>query len=167
MTDKVLIAFATKSGATQDTAQQIAQTLRNQYALTVDLVDLHPQPHPDVSGYGTIVVASGVRMGKWYKEALQFLGSNFEGKKVALFVSALYQGENPKTYPNAVQKYLKEVAEQHLKAEPVAMEVFGGRMKFAGRVTSENRDLTHIDAWANSLGEKLRQKLAAPIEGGP
>ena len=38
-------------------------------------------------------------------------------------------------------------------------------LKFAGRVTSENRDLNHIDAWANSLGEKLRQKLAAPIEG--
>lgn len=81
MTDKVLIAFATKSGATQDTAQQITQTLRNQYALTVDLVDLHQQPRPDVSGYGTIVVASGVRMGKWYKEALQFLDSNFEDKK--------------------------------------------------------------------------------------
>ena len=51
MTGKVLIAFATKSGATQDTAQQIAQTLRNQYALTVDLVDLHQ--HPRQTSLGT------------------------------------------------------------------------------------------------------------------
>jgi menaquinone-dependent protoporphyrinogen oxidase len=167
MTEKVLIAFASKFGATQDTAQQIAQTLRNEYTLSVDLVDLNREGHPDLSNYGNVVVASGVRMGKWYKEALEFLKSNFEGKKVALFVSAMYQGENPKTYPNAVQKYLKEIAKQHLKVEPVAMEVFGGRMKFAGRITSENRDLKRVDAWAQSLGEKLSsQRLVAPIGGG-
>ena len=46
-------------------------------------------------------------MGRWYKEALQFLDSNFEGKKVALFVSAMYQGENPQNLPQRSAKIPK------------------------------------------------------------
>ncbi|MCW4029979.1 MAG: hypothetical protein NWE92_10090 [Candidatus Bathyarchaeota archaeon] len=156
--NKVLIAFATKSGATEDTAQLIADTLQNQYALDVDLVDLRRNGHPDFSAYGSVVVASGIRMGKWYKEALQFLKSNFEDKNVALFVSAMYQGENPETYPAAVERYLEMVAKEYLAVKPVAMEVFGGRMKFAGRVTTDNRDKSRISAWAQELGGILSRK---------
>ncbi len=167
MNNKVLIAFASKFGATQETAQQIAQTLRSKYTLEVDLADLQQNSHPNLSEYNSIVVASGIRMGKWYKEALQFLKSNFEGKKVALFVSAMYQGGNPKTYPTAVERYLEAVAEEHLNVEPITMEVFGGRMKFAGRVTADNRDQKRIDAWAQILGEKLsNQKQEIRVEGG-
>lgn len=167
MNNKVLIAFTSKFGATQETAQQIAQTLRSKYTLEVDLADLQQNSHPNLSEYNSIVVASGIRMGKWYKEALQFLKSNFEGKKVALFVSAMYQGGNPKTYPTAVERYLEAVAEEHLNVEPITMEVFGGRMKFAGRVTADNRDQKRIDAWAQILGEKLsNQKPEISVEGG-
>jgi menaquinone-dependent protoporphyrinogen IX oxidase len=155
MNNNVLIAFASKSGATEDTAQQIAETLQSKYALVVDLVNLRRKAHPDFSGYGTIVVASGIRMGKWYKEALQFLEKDFQGKNVALFVSSLYQGGDPETYPTAVERYLDAVSKLHLGVKPFAMEAFGGRMKVLGRITKENRDLTRISAWANSLGEKI------------
>ncbi len=158
MSNKVLIAFATKSGATEDTAQLIADTLRSQYALDVDMVDLRRNGHPDFSPYDSIVVASGIRMSKWYKEALQFLKSNFEGKNVALFVSAMYHGEDPKTYPAAVERYLEMVVKECLTVKPVAMEVFGGRMKFAGRVTTDNRDKSRISAWAQKLGETITGK---------
>jgi len=159
MNYKVLIAYATKCGATQDTSNQIAQTLQTNFGLEVNLVDLQKNRHPDISHYETIVVASGIRMGKWYKEPLQFLKTNFEGKKVAVFVSAMYQGENPKTYPTAVERYLKAVVHEHLNVEPIAMEVFGGRMKFAGRVTAENRDINRINSWAQILGEKITNKI--------
>ncbi|HER54361.1 MAG TPA: hypothetical protein ENO13_00470 [Candidatus Bathyarchaeota archaeon] len=155
MNNNVLIAFATKSGATEDTAQQIADILRSNYSLEVDLMDLRREAHPSFSQYGCIVVASGVRMGKWYKEALRFLGSDFQGKNVALFVSAMYKAEDPETYPTAVELYLKNVAKEHLNVEPFAMEAFGGRMKFLGKVTKENRDLNRISAWAHSLGKKI------------
>ena len=39
MNNKVLIAFATKCGATEDTAKQIADTLRSKFGFEVDLVD--------------------------------------------------------------------------------------------------------------------------------
>jgi menaquinone-dependent protoporphyrinogen oxidase len=165
MENKVLIAFASKFGATQDTTLQIAQTLRSKYSLEVDLADLEQNAHPNISEYNSIVVASGIRMNKWYKEAIQFLENDFQGKKVALFVSAMYQGGNPKTYPTAVERYLKAVAEEHLNVKPITMEVFGGRMKFAGRVTADNRDQTKINAWAQILGEKLcNQEPSLQIE---
>lgn len=158
MNNKVLIAFATKSGATEQTAQQIAEILQNQHSLQVDLVNLRRQAHPNFSQYGTIVVASGIRMGKWYKEALQFLKSDFQGKNVALFVSALYKAEDPETYPIAVEQYLKNVSEEHMNVKPFAMEAFGGVMKFLGKVTKDNRDVTRIRIWTNCLGEKITQQ---------
>ena len=161
MNNNVLIAYATKSGATEDTAQQIADTLRSNYGLQVDLVDLRRNKRPDFSRYGSIVVASGIRMGKWYKEALQFLESDFKGKNVALFVSSMYQGGDPETYPTAVERYLEKVSQEHLKTKPFAMEAFGGRMKVLGRVTKENRDINKINAWSQNLGEEIvRQKGA-------
>jgi menaquinone-dependent protoporphyrinogen IX oxidase len=155
MTNKVLIAFATKNGATKDTAEQIAQVLRSKYSMEVDLVDLQRDSHPALLQYNIVLVASGIRMGKWYNEALQFLKSNFQGKTVALFVSAMYQGGNPETYPIAVERYLESVAKEFLNVKPIAMEVFGGRMKFLGRVTADNRDQNKINEWAQNLGEKL------------
>lgn len=166
MVNKVLIAFASKNGATEDTAGQIAQVLRSKYLMEVDLVDLQRDSHPDLSMYNNIVVASGIKMGKWYKEALQFLNNNFNGKKIAIFVSAMYQGVNPKTYPTAVERYLEAVAKEHLDVEPITMEVFGGRMKFLGKVTADNRDKTKINEWAQNLGEKLcSQESSLQIEG--
>ncbi len=155
MNNKVLIAFATKSGATEDTAQKIADVLQTKYGFKVDLVDLRREAHPNFSQYGTIVVASGIRMGKWYKEALQFLENDFQGKNIALFVSAMYQGENQKTYPTAVERFLEKVSKVYLRVTPIAMEVFGGRLKLAGRVTQDNRDMNRISAWSQSLGEKI------------
>lgn len=157
----MLIAFATKNGATEDTAKKIAQTLRSKYNLEVDLVDLQRDSHPDLSQYNSIVVASGIRMGKWYKEALQFLKNNFGGKKIAIFVSSMYQGGNPETYPTAVERYLEAVVKEHLDVKPIAMEVFGGQMKFLGRVTADNRDPTKINEWAENLGVKLCGQEAA------
>ena len=134
--------------------------------MEVDLVDLQRDSHPDLSIYNNIVIASGIRMGKWYKEPFQFLKNDFENKKVAIFVSAMYHGGNPKTYPTAVERYLEAVVEEHLDVKPVAMEVFGGRMKFAGRVTADNRDNNKIDTWATSLGGKLCTPKLIQVEGG-
>ena len=116
------------------------------------------------------MVASGIRLGKWYKEALQFLESDFQSKNIALFVSAMYQGENPKTYPTAVERFLEGVSKEYLSVTPITQEVFGGRMKFAGKVTQDNRDINRITAWSKSLGEKINsqqlQNPAGPREQG-
>jgi menaquinone-dependent protoporphyrinogen oxidase len=152
--NKVLIAYASKCGATEDTVQQIASTLRNKYGLEVDTVNLRHGAHPDFSEYSHVVVGSGIRMKKWYKEAQNFLKNDFQGKNVALFVCSMYEGGNPQTYQTAMER-LEKVSAEYLRSKPFAVEVFGGRMRFAGRLTSDNLDTNQICAWTQVLGEKI------------
>jgi menaquinone-dependent protoporphyrinogen oxidase len=150
MNNKVLIAFATKCGATEEAAKRITDTLGRKFGLTVDLVNLGREAHPNFSQYGSIVVGSGIRMGKWYKEALQFLKNDFQGRNLALFVCSMNEGGKPETYPVAVER-LKKVSEEHSKAKHVTLGVFGGRMRFMGRVTADNLVEDKVDAWAENL----------------
>ncbi len=95
--NKTLIAYETKGGATEESAQKIADVLRSKYRLEVDLVDLGVQNIKDCSQYKNVVVGSGVRAGKLYGKALKCLENNFDGKRVAFFVSSGGTG-SPETY---------------------------------------------------------------------
>ena len=94
-------------------------------------------------------------MGKWYKEALKFLENDFTGKKAAVFISSSIKAGNQETYPQAIDQYLKKVLEKHPRVKPFATEAFGGRMKIAGHVTEDNRDVQKINRWALELGRSL------------
>ncbi len=91
--NKTLIAYETKSGATEEAARKIADVLRSKYQLEVDLVDLREQNISDCARYSNIVVGGGVRAGKVYSKALKCLENNFDGKKVAFFVSSGQAGD--------------------------------------------------------------------------
>ena len=97
-----------------------------------------------------------VRMGKVYKEALKFLEMNdFENKKVAIFLSSGKAGD-PKSYDDAIAKYIKGTLEKHPHVKPVATEAFGGRIKILGFTVSDKRDVDNVRAWAEELGKKLK-----------
>jgi menaquinone-dependent protoporphyrinogen oxidase len=70
MNGKVLVAYATKSGATQEIAAAIGDVLRNA-GLKVEV--LEATRAADVSGYRAVVLGSAVYMGQWRKEAVAFL----------------------------------------------------------------------------------------------
>ena len=141
----------------QKTQPTKSQTLRRKYELEVDIANLSQEAHPPFFQYRSIVVASGIRLGKWYKEASKFLENDFHNKNLALFVSYMYEGGKPETYPAVVER-LEKFSKEHLSVKPFAMAVFGGRMKFAGRVTADNRDANRINAWSESLGEKIHSQ---------
>ena len=86
--NKTLVAYETKSGATEEAARKIAEVLRSKYELEVDLVDLKEQKVPDLAQYRNVIVGGGVRAGKVYDKALRFLENDLSGKKVAFFVSS-------------------------------------------------------------------------------
>lgn len=155
MTDnRTLIAYGSKMGATEETASEIASVLREKYRFEVDVVDLKKNPTPDLTQYRNIVIGSGVRIGSWNGRALKFLHNEFEGKKVAVFVSSMMAG-NPNTYDGAFTKFIKDVLGTHARFEPVATAAFGGRLKILGMTLSDNRDTEKIRAWADELGKKL------------
>lgn len=158
--NKTLIAYATRGGASAEVALKIAEVLRRKYGFDVDVVNLREKPSPDISPYRHIIVGSGVRAQRVYKESVNFLESNdFEGKNVAIFILSLEAG-NPKTYPKAVAKYVKGLLEKCPHVKPVAAEAFGGRMKILGFKVADALDFGKVEAWTESLGEKLRGKTS-------
>jgi menaquinone-dependent protoporphyrinogen oxidase len=87
MNDQILVAYATKHGATAEIAEQIGQTLRE--------AGLEPDVRPagrvrDLAPYGAVILGSAVYAGRWRKEAVTFLETNetgLAGRPVWLFSS--------------------------------------------------------------------------------
>lgn len=73
MEKNILVTYASKYGATKEIAQKIAEVLR-QAGLQVD-VDPVSQVR-DIALYKAIILGSAVYVGKWHKEAVQFLQAN-------------------------------------------------------------------------------------------
>lgn len=155
-TKKTLVAFATKGGVTEEAACVIANVLREKNNLEVDVVNLRKNPTPDLTQYKNIFIGSGIRMGRWYKQALKFLENNFEGKNVVIFLSSCTAGES-ETHGQAISQYLDAVLAKYPHIKPVAAEAFGGRMKMLGKTVKDNCDMDKVRVWAEEVGKKLTQ----------
>src|SRR5208282_4407833 len=123
--NKTLIAYQTKSGATEEAARKIADVLRSKYQLEVDLVDIKEQKIPDLLQYRNFVVGGGVRGGRVYGKALKFLKNDFSGKRVAFFVSSSWAG-TPGSYDNAKAKFVENTLAKYPNINPISTEAFGG-----------------------------------------
>jgi len=73
MDAQVLVAYATKYGATAEIAEKIGQVLR-EAGLRADV--LPADRVGDLTPYQAVVLGSGVYMGQWRKEATTFLAAN-------------------------------------------------------------------------------------------
>ena len=134
---KSLIIYGTRTGATANTSEVIAEELRKE-GLSVKVVDAKKEKVKDISEYDLVVVGSGVQIGKWTGESDDFLKKHqkeLASKKLALFVSCgaatpLSEGEQKtKEIDNGKQKYLEEKAAQY-NLTPVALGYFGGCYDF-------------------------------------
>ena len=72
MAAQVLVAFATRYGATAEIAERIGQVIRDA-GLTVDVIPVHRVKTPDA--YQAVVLGSAVYIGQWRREAAGFLKS--------------------------------------------------------------------------------------------
>lgn len=154
--NKTLVAFETKSGATEEYARKIAEVLGSKFKLEVDLVNLKKQDVKDCSQYQNIVIGGGVRAGKVYGKAMKCLENDFSGKKVAFFVSSGDAGD-PEKYEQAKVKFVENVLANYPNVKPVATEAFGGHMKILGKTIYNNMNLAKAEAWAEELGKKFSE----------
>jgi len=150
---KTLIAYASKSGATEQVAKIIEEVLKEKPELEVELANLR-KDSPDIAQYENVVVGAGVRAGKVYSEALDFLKLDFGNKKVAFFVCCGGAGD-PKNYDESCTKYITNVLGKYPKLKTVATEAFGGRMKMLGKTLFDNVDPAKVRAWSEVLSSKL------------
>jgi menaquinone-dependent protoporphyrinogen oxidase len=166
MSNSILVAYATRSGSTQEVAEKIAATLR-EGGLTVDV-----QPVKQVrtlDGYGAVVVGAPLYMSDWLKEARDFLSRHRATlATVPVAVFALGPTEDKEKDRTETRKQFDKMLSKFPWLTPVAAELFGGRFAPA-RLTfpynlipalkrmpaNDIRDWDAIGAWANGLAKKL------------
>ena len=73
MCNQILVAYATKYGATAEIAEKIGQVLR-QAGLRTDVLPANRVG--DVIPYQAVILGSAVYIGKWLKDAVKFLQAN-------------------------------------------------------------------------------------------
>ncbi|MDG6221904.1 MAG: hypothetical protein IAX21_07065 [Candidatus Bathyarchaeota archaeon] len=154
--NKILVAYASKGGATKEASQIISVLLKSKYSFDVEVVDLRKNKKKllNLDEYNNIVVGSGVRSGKIYDEVLDFLKQDFNTKKMAFFVCSGDAGD-PEKYRDACTKYVTDVLGNYHGLKPISTEAFGGRQKMLGRTIFNNFNPEKINAWALILGSKF------------
>ncbi len=172
MDTQVLIAYATKYGATAEIAEKIGQALR-QAGLRADV--LLAQRVDDLSPYKAVILGSAVYMGQWRKEAATFLKANEEAlseRPVWLFSS----GPSGEGDPIQLLKgWRLPKAQQTIanRIHPRDITVFGGaldpkKMNFFENWVLKNvkappgdfRNWDAIDAWAQTISDTLQREAS-------
>jgi menaquinone-dependent protoporphyrinogen oxidase len=171
----VLVATASKHGATREIAAEIARVLE-EHGVATELLDIDEVG--DLSGYDGYVVGSGIYLGNWLKVARRFIdahAADLARRPTWLFASGSIVGEPPVADdPDALRPGLVErlVETTHAREH----KLFAGKLEknklglleraaVRGAHASEgdHRDWQAIDDWAASIAHELQQN---PLEVG-
>lgn len=147
MDKKVLVAYATKYGATAEIAERIGAALR-ETGLQADV--LPAGSVSDLAGYGAVVLGSAVYIGQWRKEAAKFLKAN-EGTLAGLPVWIFSSGPTDEGDPVELVKGWRLPA----SLQPIADRI-GPRdiVVFHGALEAEK--LNFIEKWMiNKVGASV------------
>jgi len=150
---KTLVSYASKGGATEQAAKIVADVLKDNHGLEVELVNLRKES-PDIAQYENVVVGAGVRAGKVYGEALDFLKKDFGNRRLAFFVCCGTAGD-PNKREEACSEYITKVLARYPNLKAIATEAFGGRMKILGKTVFDSIDPDKIRSWAETLVSKF------------
>jgi len=138
MNTQVLVAYATKHGATAEIADRIGQVLR-QAGLYTDVLPV--EDVNDLAHYKAVVLGSAVYIGRWRKEAARFLKA---GERVLTEQLVWLFSSGPTGEGNAVEltegwrfpKMLQPIADR-IRARDIVV--------FHGNVNIKN--LSYIGKW--------------------
>jgi len=126
-----LILYATKSGAAKECAHLLAAKLTE-----CSIRDI-AGPIPHLENYDTVIIGSGVRMGKLYKPVRIFLRKNSSillSKKFAFYFC--------NAYPDTLQKAIDKSVPQELINHAICTVSFGGKPPFT---SPKNQDWIKLD----------------------
>jgi len=125
--DKILVAYASRAGSTGEVAEAIGQVLCEAGAA----VDVRlAKEVTDLSPYRAVVVGSGIRVGKWLPEAVEFVERHREALSrmpVAYFLVCLTLKEDTEENRRTVAAYLDPVRDL---VQPVDVGLFAGVMDY-------------------------------------
>lgn len=172
---KVLVAYASTYGSTQEVAEAITARLR-QSGLTVD-----QQPMKKVkslTGYGAVILGAPLYLGGWHRDALNFMAQHREAliqRPLAIF--ALGPTSTDEEEWQSARSMLEKELAKFPWLTPIAVEMFGGKYNPAklniphkliaslpasplhGMPASDVRDWAAIRAWADNLATQLQSTI--------
>jgi menaquinone-dependent protoporphyrinogen oxidase len=171
MNDKILVAYASRTGATRGVAEAIAKTLSDA-GLDVDLLPM--QSVEDLAPYQAVVAGSAIQAGQWLPEAMQFIREHQEDlnrKPFAAFLVCMTLAMKKGDYRTQVGDWLAPV---RALARPVSEGLFpgvldirkvkspGDKLKFRMSVLmgvwseGDHRDWDAVRTWAESLSRLFK-----------
>jgi menaquinone-dependent protoporphyrinogen oxidase len=168
MEQKILVAYASKYGATAEIAERIGEVIRRSHP-NVDVVNAKQVKDP--ASYPVVVLGSALYMGQWHKEAAKFLQDNeaeLARKNVWLFASGPSGKGDPKELAAGMYlpKSLQPVVE---RIKPREFAVFHGNvdprkinflekwiLRQVKAETGDFRDWQAIERWAASIAKAVK-----------
>mgnify|MGYP001769677522 CR=1 FL=1 len=173
MKSRVLVAYATKYGATAGIAEKIGQVLR-EAGLAVDVKPASQAGDP--AAYQAVVLGSAVYIGRWRKEAAKYLRDNEQAlaqRPVWIFSSGpLGEGNAAEQagdlgFPKALRPIADRIAVRDIavffgavdmdKLNPMERWMF----KNVKSPTGDFRDWEAIAAWATGIAATLKEGQSA------
>lgn len=158
---RVLVAYASKHGSTEEIARRIGEVLRTE-GLDVD-VDVVSDVSR-VSRYEALVLGGALYMGRWFKPARRFArryARDFRGRPVWLFSSGPV-GDSASTGDLPPVRDVQRAMQRFATGDH---RTFGGRLderpdEFLGRMVAKTmhgdfRDWMQIDGWAKTIAAQL------------
>lgn len=171
MEHKVLVAFATKYGATAGIAEKIGETLR-QAGLEAEVVNLKHSKGLALDSYPAVVLGSAVYIGAWRKEAARFLKQNetaLSGKAVWFFSSGPTESGDPEElvegwgFPKGLQPAADRIGPRQTKifhgalTESKLNGLEKWMLKNVKAPIGDYRDWDMIAAWAETIAAELKE----------
>lgn len=164
---KILVAYASKHGSTEEIAQVIGDGLRSS-GHQVDVLDVNQIQ--SLRAYQVLVLGSAVYSGHWMKEALNFLRTHhLEELEIFLFSSGPIGDENPEELrenyplPESVQALIgglriRDVQVFHGKIDLRKLSLAELMLfKSVGAQTGDFRKWDRIKLWAQHISDSLVQ----------
>lgn len=166
---KLLVTYASKYGATREIAEKITEVLK-QAGLKADVTSV--KDVRDLSAYQVVILGSAVYVGKWQKEAAEFIQKHEQSlteREVWLFSSGP-TGEGDPAELLEGWRLPEELQPVAARIRPREIAVFGGfinpdKVNFIERTAIKTmvkkpfgdfRDWDNIVSWANQVAEVVK-----------